>query len=252
MPLSPWRVAILSTGYDLIDIRAELAENLCHEGFEVFAYERAGYPVEPRVHSHDACISAIEQVDVAIVIIDKRYGGLYLGLGDVSITEREYEVALQKKKILIPCVRRSAWDERHHMFETAKQLRVKMSDDEVRQSLHPKYVDDWQVLDFIERVRKAATDNFVAIFDDSVDLCNRINRRLEGLSPWLLKQLVLKQMRSVRDSKTTTGMAFSLGDVLEQGYFLERGCEKNCVNGHGIVKLSDRKGILWTGRHRNN
>jgi len=31
-----------------------------------------------------------------------------------------------------------------------------------------------------------------------------------------------------------------------------RGCEKNCVNGHGIVKLSDRKGILWTGRHRNN
>jgi TolA-binding protein len=30
------------------------------------------------------------------------------------------------------------------------------------------------------------------------------------------------------------------------------GCEKNCVNGHGIVKLSDKKGILWTGRHRNN
>jgi hypothetical protein len=33
---------------------------------------------------------------------------------------------------------------------------------------------------------------------------------------------------------------------------IQGGCEKNCVNGHGIVKLSDRKGILWTGRHRNN
>ena len=30
------------------------------------------------------------------------------------------------------------------------------------------------------------------------------------------------------------------------------GCEINCVNGHGIVKLFDTKGILWLTGHRNN
>jgi hypothetical protein len=33
---------------------------------------------------------------------------------------------------------------------------------------------------------------------------------------------------------------------------LEGGCEINCVNGHRIDKLFDRKGILWTRRRRNN
>jgi len=34
--------------------------------------------------------------------------------------------------------------------------------------------------------------------------------------------------------------------------FSFRVCEKNCVNGHRIDKLSSKKGILWTRGHRNN
>ena len=35
--------------------------------------------------------------------------------------------------------------------------------------------------------------------------------------------------------------------------FMTKGvCEKNCVNGHRIDKLSSKKGILWTRGHRNN
>jgi hypothetical protein len=31
-----------------------------------------------------------------------------------------------------------------------------------------------------------------------------------------------------------------------------RGCEINCVNGHRVVNLFDKKGILWQSGDRNN
>ena len=40
---------------------------------------------------------------------------------------------------------------------------------------------------------------------------------LEGLSHWLLAELLREQMQRARTLKTTIGMAFSLGDVIKQG-----------------------------------
>jgi hypothetical protein len=221
MATTPWTIGIISTGYDMRDLRATLATMLSDEmGFRVLAYERPSFPVEPGVHSHEACVQAFHQADIMILIIDKRYGGLYLGYGDLSVTVQEYRTAVQRGKILIPCVRSESWQDRHSCFSILRELEQKGVVDP-RSQISPTYVDKWAVLDFIEEVRKADKDNFVIIFRDATNLQSQLKGRLRGLSRHLISKIVERQGRLVKDTRTTTGMAFSLGDVLSKGYFLE-------------------------------
>lgn len=221
MATTPWTIGIISTGYDMKDLRATLAAMLSDDmHFRVLAYEDPDFPVEPGLHSHEACVQAFHQADIMILVIDKRYGGLYLGYGDVSVTVQEYRRAVERDKFIIPCVRLEAWQDRYNCFNTISQLKKKRIRNP-RSKISPSYVDNWDVLDFIEEVRKADKDNFVITFQDVTDLQSRIEGRLRGLSRHLMSKIVVRQCRLVKDIKTTTGMAFSLGDVLSKGYFLE-------------------------------
>lgn len=221
MPKKPWSVGLASTGYDMKDLRAALATALSDEmGFGVLAYERSGFPVEPQVHSHEACVQAFHQADIMVVIIDRRYGGLYLGYSSMSVTVQEYRKAVERGKIIIPCVRFEAWQDRYNCFNTLRQLE-KNGIANPRSEIFPSYVDSWQVLDFIDEVRKAEVDNFVITFNNSDDLISELQGRLKGLSRHWVSKIVETQCGIVKDIKTTTGMAFSLGDVLKKGYFLE-------------------------------
>ncbi len=219
MDASPWRIAIISTGYDLSDLRSVIAESIHELGFDGLAYELPGYPVEPNVHSHNACLHAIKQADIVILIIDQRYGGFYVGSTGMSITEEEYNEAVKENKIIIPCIRKKSWDERHTLFKTAESLGL--SRDEAKTTLTTSYVQNWEVLEFIEKVRKADTDNFVITFEDPTDLRININSRLEGISRFILELITKEQKKIVQAIKTSTGMDLSLGDVLSKGYFLD-------------------------------
>ena len=50
MAVDKWKVAVISTDYNLHDVRAALCEHIASLGFEVLAFERSGFPVEPGVH----------------------------------------------------------------------------------------------------------------------------------------------------------------------------------------------------------
>jgi hypothetical protein len=247
MTLSRWTIAILSTGYDMPDIRADLGKKLNDLGFNVLAYERPDFPVQPGVHSHQACLLAIDQADIALVIIDERSGGLFLGNGPDSITVEEYKKSMKKGKIVIPCVRRQAWDDRHQMFNKEKEFKKSFPRKNIRKMLKPDYVNNWGVLEFIETVRKASKDNYVAVFKNVVDLIDTVEGRLKGLSHWLLKELIHEQMLVVRNIKTTTGMAISLGDVLDSNLYVEPPCK--FLSGKG---KSASSAVISFQKHRNS
>lgn len=223
MITSPWKVSIISTDYDLHDMRSLLASTMKELGFEVLAFKSVGYPVEPRVHGHEACLLAIDPADIVLILVDKTYGGLYLDAGPLSITESEYDTAYTKEKIIIPCIRDSAWQERYCLFDVTKQLQSSdgLSIPDIRVKIKPKYVDKWETLDFIEKIRKADIDNFVITFGSPDDLCDKLKGRLRGLSRYIVQQIVQKQVNHVQSTKTTSGIGFSIGDVLEKGYFVE-------------------------------
>src|SRR5665811_1351582 len=87
-PLQKWRVGILSTDYDLHSIRRSLIRTLSALGFATVAFERSDFPVQPGVHSHEACVRAVSTMDIVVLVLDKRYGGLYLGKARRSVTEK--------------------------------------------------------------------------------------------------------------------------------------------------------------------
>ena len=253
MVTSPWSVSIISTDYDLKDLRNTVIDKIIKSKFKILAFDKLGYPVEPHVHSHDACLNALKIADIVILIIDKRYGGLYVGTGKESITEKEYDEAIMDGKIFIPCIRNEAWQERYHLNSSIKQSGLKKK--EARAKYKPCYVNNWKVLDFIEKVHKADKDNFAIFFNEPEDLNQKLIDRLKGITRFILELLVKAQMQFVKDMKTITGMCFSLGDVLDKGYFIEPPLES--ISGpsfsgqnisESILKLSNKNiGIALLG-----
>jgi len=216
-----WNVGIISTDRDLHDLRKIIHPMLESLGFKTLAFEQPGYPVYPKVHSHEACLLAIQECDIVILLVDKRYGGLFLGEGPESITEEEYFEASESGKIIIPCVNKDAEQERFSLFNTVKQLTIKenISVEEARKKISPNYVENWEVLDFIEKIRKAHQDNFISYFDDPTNLQEMLKGRLQGLTRFICHSILEGQIDEAKRIKTA--FALSLGDILKKGYFIE-------------------------------
>jgi len=219
---SKWSVAIISTDLDLHYLRDAVESTLKELGFEVIAFEQPDYPVYPNVHSHEACLIALQNCDIVVLIIDKRFGGLYLGNGPESITMKEYRKAYELGKIIIPCISNKAAEEWRTLSHIVKQLveNGNISLGDVREKISPKYVDNWDVLDFIGEIHEADKNNFVVYFDSTGELQNRLKGRLKGLTRFICHKIVKAQMQYVESIKTTT-FALSIGDVLKRGYFIE-------------------------------
>ena len=81
-----------STVEDLGDVRESIARRLRRRGHVVRLSEEPDFPVEPGVTSHDACLSAVRQSNVLVLLIGQRFGGEYRDQNK-SITWREWEEA---------------------------------------------------------------------------------------------------------------------------------------------------------------
>jgi len=221
--LQNWKIGILSTDYDLHPIRAKVINLVAGLGFEPIAFELPTMRVEPGVHSHEACVLAIETSDIVILIIDRRYGGLYLGKGPYSITEKELLRAYELRKVIIPCISRKAFDDRWVSYRAAQKLMQDEGIDksEARKRILPRYVDKWEVLDFIERVRKLDRDQYLVIYDNEADLLATIQGRLKGLSRFICGQIVEKQVHWIDSLRSTSGMFESIGVLGDVGFFVD-------------------------------
>jgi len=219
---SKWTVAVISTDYDLHYLRSAVESTVEEEGFEVVAFKHTDFPVYPKVHSHEACVLALQNSDIVVLFVDRKFGGLYLRDGPESVTQKEYFEAYKLEKIIIPCVNSKAEQERFNLFNAVNQLMEsdKISSNEARKKIRPKYTERWEVLDFIEKIRKADKDNFIIYFEDQTDFQKRLKGRLQGLTRFVCHKIIEAQVESVRSIKTTT-FALSLGDVLKRGYFIE-------------------------------
>jgi hypothetical protein len=95
------RVFISSTFYDLIDIRAELAEQLRTMGIvPVLSDDKlSDFHVQPDVNSIETCLVNVASCDEAIVLLNQRYGPMLDkgGYGMISATHLEYRCAVERK-----------------------------------------------------------------------------------------------------------------------------------------------------------
>lgn len=254
----PWVIGVLSTDFDLHDYREAIINYLKQSNTIISAFESPDFPVEPDKHSHDVCLTALKRTHIAILIIDKRFGGIYYDSSDVSITKEEYISAIEKG---IPClvfVNKQSWEERHSYSVDLKKCGK--SPEEFEKEYNCKYVSDIRTIYFINDIQKIYEDkncsNWITFFDSIPDLIEKLHGKLSGLSRYWIKRIVNRQRDSLKARKTSTSFSMSLGDVFDKGYYMEP--EYNVESGslltenQGLEKaivseLSNQKSVLVYG-----
>src|SRR5436305_838831 len=101
------RIFISSTCYDLSDARAELTKFLEGFGFDVLNSQTSSFGVTPNKSAVDACLDQVELADYLILIIGSRSGAVK---GDVTVTNAEYNRAIDRGIPVIPFVNRTVSD----------------------------------------------------------------------------------------------------------------------------------------------
>lgn len=220
---SSWVIGVLSTDYDLHDYReaAITLLNECKVG--VSAFELPDFPVEPEVHSHEACLIALERVDIAILIIDKRSGGIFYNESDVTITEKEFFSLVKSKKPYLVFVSDNAWNERH-IYKTALS-QSGLSKNEFDKTYSCSYVQKIATIDFIENIENIykdyQTSNWITIYKGIPDLKEKILGKLKGLTRYYCEKIIKEQENNLKKRHTSTSLSMSLEDVFSRGYYLE-------------------------------
>ena len=136
------KILISSTCLDLEEVRLNIKKHLNEKGFNlVYINEDNGEPFNQiNIHNHDKCLKAVEEVDIVILLVDKRYGGEYSGeimheesdeiaakaIPDglnkkLSITWCEFIQAQKSGKTVYSFISQKVWDERHIFIENKKR-----------------------------------------------------------------------------------------------------------------------------------
>lgn len=167
-------IFISSTCYDLYDIRSELAYFLKKHNRNVLWSESIDFPVDYTIHSHDVCLNNVKKADLLILIIDKRYGGIYAGKlyppRNISITQYEVEIAKEMGIPVVTFVRNTTWVEKA-IYKHNKRKGI---------NIIPFYVEKIEVFDLIEYIQHSNA-NWINQFENSIDLKLKLDTILSNI-----------------------------------------------------------------------
>ena len=72
-----WSVLILCTGNGRELLRDTVRTEVDRLGLRATVYDHPGYPVDPSLHSHAACVAAIQSHDIVLAFLDESEGGVF-------------------------------------------------------------------------------------------------------------------------------------------------------------------------------
>ena len=139
---------VSSTVRDFGPVRRDLHAWLKQHQIDVRESEDPEFPVDPAVHSHDACLRAIDGCHLFVLLVGWRYGGLYRGTSQ-SITWREYDEAVAQKIPVVAVVLKEVADEATRIAQSRRIL-----------GMHGSRLDAG-VIRFLDALRKGHTDNWI-------------------------------------------------------------------------------------------
>jgi hypothetical protein len=160
-------IFLSSTCADLEDLRAVLKNSLEEMGYQVWASDRPGFPVDSSLHAQDNCLRNVERADQYVLIVNDRYGSAYDGRAydrhplaedpkrSVSVTWYEYLRALACGKPMRILVRERIWDQRS-VFQAARKSGTDLKETGLSAEL-------FDFLDFVCNQQKA---NWIHPFGD--------------------------------------------------------------------------------------
>jgi hypothetical protein len=206
------KIFISSTAYDLLDFRAKIVDLLKKHKHEAIYHESPTFPAKVDLHSHDQCILAVEECDMLICILDRRYGGLYSGellkgIKPVTVTisgEDERGEKL-KENAEIPIDRLSVtWCEIQRAYHFNKSVitfcrQRTMDEKETRRhnqylkAFRPAYAERNELFDLIDWITKQKRNNWIVSFNTIVDFEEKLIRYVDEYDKRKLKTTINKR-----------------------------------------------------------
>jgi len=203
-------IFISSTVCDFQDLRSALKYHLEELGFSVQLSEYADFekPIEPDVF--EACFESIRRSDIFVLLIGGRRGGWYDEGNRITITRAEYRVAYEQhergKLVIVPCVRKSTWDQLEGIKEIDRVLKSGGTPMDLSDVSTTHIQDPAHLRAFLDEVRRAKemkdataglgklpTANWIHLFSNYRELIDILAVALR-LQRDLSAQLVLRQV----------------------------------------------------------
>ncbi|NJB84206.1 DUF4062 domain-containing protein [Wenyingzhuangia aestuarii] len=171
------KVFISSTCYDLGEIRDSLSTFVKSFGFEPVLSEYGDVFFHPDLHTHNACINEIGNCQLFILIIGGRFGGKYINDQKKSITNAEYESAVIKKVPIFTYIKKNVLDN-HNLFQSNRNK-------DFVESIHYPAIEKQEnaksIFEFINRVRRSASNNGYESFENFRDIENHLRKQWAGM-----------------------------------------------------------------------
>ncbi len=197
-------IFLSSTIYGFRDLRSALKDYLELRGCTVDASDYNDFAKDLEPHSYEACLNAIENVDLFVLFIGSRVGGLVDATPRKSITraeyERAYKLALQGRLRIVAFVREEVWTHRETVKEMSRFLAeatAHQREAEVDIAKAPsKFMTDAEnVISFIELVSRNAETSAAVKGEGPFPVAN-----------WLHRFSTFPQIRAVLDPLILAGL----------------------------------------------
>jgi hypothetical protein len=166
------KVFIASTCYDLKYIRSNLKYFIESLGYEPVLSEYGQVFYGPEEHTHDSCLNEIENCQLFILLIGGRFGGKFKD-SDKSITNKEYEKAIDRKIPIFTLIEQDVYSEHHVYIKNVNNPNI--------ENINFPSVDSKKIFEFIDMVRKQSINNAIHPFSNFNDIENYIKKQLAGL-----------------------------------------------------------------------
>lgn len=179
------KVFLSSSVYGNEDRRKLLLETVNDTGFNPIFSDDKSFPIASGIHSHDVCLEAINEADIYVLRIQKRYGQKYLGskydrFKNISITHAEFRRAVELHKTIITLCESEIIKQRHLFKSNSSDPSINIKE---------------EVFDFYTEVSERPIDNWIWPFEDSLDCRDKLKYRLIRIH----NQNLSKNMLHLRD-----------------------------------------------------
>lgn len=209
------RVFVSSTCYDLKYIRENLKYFIRTLGYEPILSEEGDVYYNPSLHTHEACLSEVSSCQMMVLIIGGRYGGEFKD-SDRSITNHEYEAAVERKIPVFALVESTVLNE-HHVYHENK-INEKVDEKDIS---YPS-TNDTRIFGFIDQVRKHLVNNAIVPFNDFSDMETYLRKQWAGM--------MYEALTSESEAKRVSTLFESLHEATQNVQFMTRQLVKGIDN----------------------
>lgn len=182
------KVFVSSTCFDLSEIREQLRRFIQSFGFEPILSEYGDVFYHPDLHTHEACVHEVSNCQMFVLIIGGRFGGEYIADRKKSITNAEYQAAIQSGIPVFTYVRKSVLAN-HHIYQQNKKKDF-ASDIEYPAIEKQDYA--LNIFSFVDEVRRAQVNNAFEGFDKYSELEGHLRKQWAGMFFDLLRAREVK------------------------------------------------------------